>query len=512
MSEPKLNLSLLGQSAPSVGARTDLIIGQVANGETTGVFERVNAMTKAELDTAFGARSELRNRIQAWIDTNKRYSRLDVQALEEDDTAVAAAGAIGVTGTATAAGSVEVNIVSKAKFSADIDILIGDDASTVIGKIVSSFSTTNFPMIPVDVEDGGTEVTITAIDKGTVGNYYSFSVIGSVAGLVFTTTDMTSGATDPAYTASDWPTGTRYTGVMMPGYLGAADVVADKLDDLFNSDNAINDGVCFTTKVDTLSNILTYLDDFNSKSLVVMGNKEAPTSPAVGEIYSGAAIVHPADWSVAAFMGIRSIRITDGAPIADYVQAGGLDTGGGPSLASLPYFNTPLTGTPVAPAKYLFSESEKRQLETAGYAVIDVNPSETAVITGSVPTYRFDTVGAEDDTFKYLNFVDTGSICREYMFNNMKVDLAQSRLTEGDLIAGRNIENAASIESKYMRYYGALADLALTQAGGEIASKVSQSVNVTLSLADRRVTLVAKMPVVTQVGQVNMPITMVFSI
>jgi len=512
MSKPVLNTSLQGRSMPGVGARRNLIIGQVANGETAGLFENVHAYTKSQLDSAFGVRTELRNRVQSWIDSNKRYAGLDVQALEEDDSAVASAGAIGVTGTATESGELEISIVSESKYNQTVDVAADDDAAAVITKIVNAFSTSNFPDIPVDITDGGTEVTITAVDKGTVGNYYSFKVKGSVPGIDVTLTDMTAGATDPSYSISDIPD-KHYTGINAPEYLDIADVVAEELDNRFNTSNKIYDGVCFSGKNGSVSDILTYLDGLNSKSLVIMGNKLAPTSPAADELISGSAITHPNDWTVSEFMGIRAIRLTDGAPVSDYVQAGGLDTVGGKALASLPYFNTVLGQTPVTAARYLFTESEKRQVESAGYAVVDVNPSETAVITGGVRmTYNVDDIGNEDKTFRYLNFVDTGSVCREYIFNRMKADLAQQRLTAGDLIPGRNIKNDASIEALYMEYYGELAEEALLQAGSEVTSAVRDNVTVKIDMAERAVTLIADMPIVTQIGSVNVPLTMVFSI
>ena len=49
------------------------------------------------------------------------------------------------------------------------------------------------------------------------------------------------------------------------------------------------------------------------------------------------------------------------------------------------------------------------------------NPANTVLISNeAVTTYKTDTLGNPDVTFKYVNFVDTLSIVREYVFNNLK--------------------------------------------------------------------------------------------
>jgi len=520
MGKPDLNLSLVGQAAPSLGARTDLIIGSVTNALASAgnVYENCQNKTNAELDTLFGARSILRGAVKNYIDKNKQNSRLDVQTLEQDVAAVDATGSITTAGDATEDGTIQVSIVSEKDFVADIDILTGDDLDDVRGKITAAFATSVFSNIPVDVTTSATTGvnTITAIDAGTIGNGFAIKVVGNVAGLTFTVTGMASGATDPTYIAGDFPATTRYTGVLLPSWFSSSmiDVVTTILDARFNSNNKIMDGVAFLGMYDTYANLLTYVNGKNSKSLVVAGNKTAPATIPIPDVaLKGSSIVYPADWSVASFMGVRSIRLTTDAPISEYVMASGLDNFGGIALASLPYFNTPLANVPVTKAVLLLEETEKSNLETAGFAVIDVNDAENAMITGAVPTtYKTDTIGNADLSFKYLNYVDTGSAIREYCFNAMKIDLAQQRLTDDTLVAGRNMQNTGSIEALFMKYYSYLASQVLAQGGGEITSQVSEKTIATLNLATRTVSLITEIPIVTQVGTVNWVIKQVFSI
>jgi hypothetical protein len=361
------------------------------------------------------------------------------------------------------------------------------------------------------------DVTFTSRDLGLVANYFSIKLVGAVTGISVALTAWTGGTGVPQSYAS--LTGNqRYSGVLVTRELLSAKLstYVDFFEARFNAENKILDGVVFASLNDTVANINTeMLNWVTKKCLVRAGN--IPYSSAthdvflVNELRKGNIICHPTDWTLAEFMGIRSIRLEENAPITDYVFAEGLDNVGGISLASLPYFNTPLVLTPNESPDLLFGEADKRILEGYGYAVIDTNSNGSACIMGAVPTsYKTDALGNADDTFSYLNYVDTGSVCREYIFSGIKTDLAQQRLTAGDLVEGRNIQNAQSIEALFMKYYGRLADWALVQGGSEIFAQVSKATVVTLDLAKRTASIQSDLPIVTQLGTVNWTINMVF--
>ena len=516
MTKPKLNISLQGEAIATIAGRCDLIIGTLPFGDTNAgkTIPNVQTMSASELDAMFGARSDLRNKIARFLKTNKRYSRLDVQTLEQDTSAVVADGEITFAGTAaTEDGELEITVVDE-EFKATIEVEEDDTPTDIALKVKNAFAASVFSNIPVTSDSSLGVASFDAVDAGTLGNYYGLKVSGSVAGITYTITAFTNGATDPAYTSSDFPS-RRYTGVAIPRFLYTSiDVFSGVLDARFNVDNKIMDGVGFIGYDESYSNIVSNLTDKNSKSIVYMGNKLVPSPhPVPFTAQSGASIMTPADWRVCEFLGIRSLRMTPDAPISDYVYASNLDNFGGAELASLPYFNTPMTSVSTTEAVLLFDEEEKTGLETIGYAVVDVNSAENAMLLGGVATsYKTDGLGNTDLTWKYLNYVDTGSICREYIFNNMKIDLAQMRLTEGDLIPDRNIQNTGSIEALFMKYYGELADAVLVQGGASVTSLVAKGLVVALDLATRTVTLTAKIPIVTQIGTVNMTITQKFTV
>ena len=224
--------------------------------------------------------------------------------------------------------------------------------------------------------------------------------------------------------------------------------------------------------------------------------------------------MQPADWVASYFMGVRDKRLSTGAQIASNIVATNAprDATGGPGLASLPYFNTPMRRMPVTPATYLYSGTEQIELEDAGFTSFGVNRAGNFMIMGpAVTTWTTDEAGNPNDSFHYLNYVDTASVCREIFFNVFKSTFAQSRLTEGDLQPGRAIENAASIKSKLLNIYKVLADASLVQAGSDAEAFFTDNTTVEVSLANRLVTINGVLPIVTQLGTINYNLALAFT-
>ena len=216
-------------------------------------------------------------------------------------------------------------------------------------------------------------------------------------------------------------------------------------------------------------------------------------------------VLQPADWTMSYFQGVRSRRVTPDANIASFITttAGTLDAFGGPSLASLPYFNTPLNQLSVENPNDLYTNIEQNELEVAGFSVYGVNSAENLMITGvMVTTWTTDAAGNPNESFHFLNFVDTASICREFFFNNLKSRFNQSRLTNGTLVPGRSIENEESIAAEFVIIYKKLSDLALTVAGAEAEIFFLDNLKIVLDLVGRKVSATFQLPIVTQLGEI----------
>ncbi|MBR4159918.1 MAG: hypothetical protein IKT97_07710 [Spirochaetia bacterium] len=131
--------------------------------------------------------------------------------LEEAAGAVAAAGSVGVTGTATAGGQGTVYI---AGIAAGFSVAKDDTAATVMAAIIASINAVlEMPVSAGSVDNNA--VPLTAKFKGAVGNLISIHVDCNVAGLTFAVTDMADGAGDPDVAAALNKIGTVWETVIL---------------------------------------------------------------------------------------------------------------------------------------------------------------------------------------------------------------------------------------------------------------------------------------------------------
>ena len=72
--------------------------------------------------------------------------------------------------------------------------------------------------------------------------------------------------------------------------------------------------------------------------------------------------------------------------------------------------------------------------------------------------------------------------------------------------------NAQSIKTELLRIYRSLAELALVQSGREAESLFSANTLVTITLANRTVTISGPLPIVTQLGVVNYALQLEFTV
>ena len=513
ISLPNVNINVVSANTVlGIGSRRDLIVVQTPNATANALVTGVESLTQTELDAQFGASSYARFMIQQWLDTNQTgnniKAELAVIELLDGVAATAATATLTLTNAATAAGTISLSILSEKLFSQDIAVDSGDAAADVGVAITAAFSAVSAPFVVSD--DAAGVVTITASDLGTIGNNFGLKFTGVPAGLTLTLTSGFTGGTVPPTVTNlfDLVGGIRYQGILWPEDLNASiDVPVDYLDSNFNVANDIMDGVAFHGFIDTLANDKAEVNALNSKSLIVGGDNISSASNI-----SGPEIMHPVDWSWIELMAIRSRRLTDGASISSVVATNASnDQFGSKSLASLPYFNTPLDGTPVTVSATLFDSAEQAELNTAGYSVLSSNKPGTQMLTGViVTTYKTDVSGNADPSFKKLNYVDTSSVAREFIFNNLKSDLNQSRLTIGELLDGVSMNNEASIKALFFGYMALLQDAAIVRKGAAETKLYRDATTISIDLATGSVTINTILPIVTQLETVNVVLQLSF--
>ena len=509
--QPKVTVNIVPSSEPAENtAQKILFVGQkVAAGSAVAGALVENIANGGAEDALFGATSMLAAMIRACKVRNQQV-QIDAISLDDDGAGVDAEGTVTITGAATEAGSLTVIVGSERnhKYSvaiADLDVLA--DIATAIAAVITADA--NSPVTAAAVLG---VVTLTAVNAGTYGNSIPIEVRGTVAGVGTAVVGMASGATDPTLTSVfDVIAEKRYQAIVWP-YPNDTTVVRTLLDARFNADGKVLDGVAFTGLDDTLSNLSTLASALNSQSLVIIGGKaETETN------YAGGDIVEIPMIKVSAFVGYRGLRLDiDGFSVADLVITanGPLDSFGGPALASKPYFNTPFANLfPIMTGRG-FDDSEIETLHDDGVSILGNNLADNGVITGEiVTTYKTDFAGNPDITFKYLNYVDTSSQAREYFYNNYRKRFAQSRLTEGDIVKGRDMANENVVRSYSKRLFQDLTgvDFVLLEAGEEALKFFEANLIISIDKALGKVTIQKTVPLVTQLREIAATMKIAFS-
>ena len=507
-SYPITKISLLpADIVDAFGERHDLIVGQIYLGTTAvskELYQNVQALSNSEINTLFGIKSELTQRINAFLLASSRQVKLSVIPIADPLTSFGE-GSITLDGTATKDGVLTVSIIDESKYTKEIQIFNGDKDIEVAPLVKTAIDDMTSCPIVASVTLG--TVALEAKNNGLIGNTYGIkTVLVGADDLDVSITAFQNGEENPILTGIFDVIGElRITGIQWPeSWDGVSEIgiLKEFLEARFDADNSITDGIGFIGRSDTYANNRDFAESQNSHVLVFGGNNFVALSDHVGPI-----ILKQADCVMAAFMAIRSKRLTEGALISGDIVArnGILDNIGGPELASLPYFNTAdKRATVPSKANLTYSQLEERDLLDAGFTVFGINPPGNTIIFRSVvTTYKTDSAGNPNDSFKYLNYLDTGSVAREILFNNVKARFAQTRLTTGNLIEGRNIANAGSIKAHYLGILKLLGEFALLASGADAELEMSQQTTVSIDTYTRSAIISGPIILVTQLAELT---------
>lgn len=428
-------------------------------------------------------------------------------------TGTAATATYTVTGTATAAGEINIYIGGE-DYPINVVAAIDDTETVFAAAIVTALDAIEAETpLPVTAASDAGVVTFTAKLDGAQGNNIGIHIDtdDAATGLTGVLTAMTGGAGTPTLTGLfDVIESIRYQTIIWP-FATNTDTVTDLLEARWNVTNNVLDGQAVTVLQDTLANALTELDDHNEKSLTIINNGVIDS-----DSYQGGMIFEMPENIAAQICAFRALRYTDDAVLTQYIStSASLDQYGGAGIAALPYFNTLMPYLPVIPDGYGYTETEIGQLNDVGGSVIGNNPTGTDVILGEIlTTYKTDSAGNEDVSFKFMNYVDEQSIAREYFWTNTRSRYAQTRLTSGALINGRDMTNELAVRAFLAGLYGNLSgsEYTITQAGDDAVKYFKNNLSVTLDLSEGTITISALVPYVTQAREFVGTLQVVFDI
>lgn len=491
-----------------------LFVGQKNGGTATAGELITNIGNDGSQDTLFGERSMLATMVREFRKLNT-VSRVDAISLD-DPVSADAAGSIVFSGTAAAAGSYTVNIQSRELHSFELPVAVGDTAASLSAALAVLVNADDTILVTTDGTTTPGTLDITSVHAGEVGNIISLEVVGQISGLTLTLNAMAGGTLSPNLTnLFDVVGDIRYQTIVWPPTYDKS-VVADFLDARFNVTNDVLDGVAICSETDTSANLITEVSTLNSESFVLLGNKTINNS-----LYKGSALFEYDPVNASAFSAVRTLRLTPNYNIAGYLVGGSITNAfGGPSRASTPYHNTPFSSLPLIDEEKGWTKSEQSSLVAGGVSFFGNNIANNEVIAGDiVTTYLTNASGQPDETFKYLNYVDTASNVREFFYNNNQQQYAQTVLTTGDLVPNIRMANADSIavfqENLYRQLSGVDANgvlYGLTQAGTDAFNFFEENLQVSIALETGTVTIFAAVPIVTQLRTIDGTLQITFNL
>lgn len=173
-----------------------IVIGQRLAAGT--VLANVVADIFSDDDAAifFGRGSIAHLAVRAAVKANRTLS-LQAIALDDAAASVAASATVTLTGPATANGTLRLNVNQQ---KVDIAIANADTATVIAAALAAQIALQ--PDLPVTAAAALGVVTLTAKNKGALGNTIKLSTVVAASGVAAVTTAMAAGATDPDITAT----------------------------------------------------------------------------------------------------------------------------------------------------------------------------------------------------------------------------------------------------------------------------------------------------------------------
>jgi phage tail sheath gpL-like len=169
-----------------------LVVGQRLAVGTVPANTLVDIFSAADAVTYFGRGSILALMVAAAIAANP-YLSLQAVALDDAVASVAASGTITITGPATAAGVLTVQV---GDMLVQVAIANADTATVIAAALNAQFA--KQPDLPLSASVAAGVVTVTAKNKGTLGNGIKLSAsVTNGIGVTAVATALTAGATDP---------------------------------------------------------------------------------------------------------------------------------------------------------------------------------------------------------------------------------------------------------------------------------------------------------------------------
>lgn len=272
-----------------------LIVGQMLAAGSATAGAPVLVETKETALVLFGKNSIAAQMVAAYKSVDP-LTELWAIPLADEGGGTAAAGSITVAGTATEAGECPIYVGGR---RVTVAVTVGMTAAQWETAAVAAFATpTVLSDIPVTVTaDAGTGVDFAAKHKGTAGNSIQLGLAlvpgeRTPAGLTFTVTPLTGGATDPDHAMAVTAMADDQYHTIAQGCAASTQVakLVTELESRWGAMRSI-EGQLFVAQADTQGNLTTAGNGYNSATLSLVGYEKSGLTGLPWEVAARAAAV-----------------------------------------------------------------------------------------------------------------------------------------------------------------------------------------------------------------------------
>ncbi len=349
-----------------------LLVGQrLASGSAAALT--VQPIAEAGEAVALFGRGSMLARMAAAYKKADRYSKLYAIALDDIGGGTAASGTVTVSGPATAAGTLPLQI---AAVDIPVPVASGASAATIATAIAAAI--TARPDLPVTAAAVGAVVTVTCRHKGTVGNaidirHSHYEGEALPAGVTLAIVAMAGGATDPDIDGvwpviGDAPYRSLVLGLVDATIVGKAKT---ELDSRWGASRML-ETVAYGARSGTQGTLAAFGATLNSELVSILGTGRSPTwTPEAAAIY---------------------------AAICGYYTA--IDP-------ARPLQTLALTGMVAPKEADRFTRAQRELLLADGIATFTVDAGGTPRVERTITTYQTNALGIEDVAWLDLETVTT---------------------------------------------------------------------------------------------------------
>ncbi|MDO4560815.1 MAG: phage tail sheath subtilisin-like domain-containing protein [bacterium] len=401
---------------------TVLLVGQKLSGGSAPADTPVMITSEAQAKALFGAGSMLSMIVNAFRKTDS-FTETWALPLEDDANGVAATGTLAFTGECTAAGTLTL-YVSGIRFT--VGIKAGDAAAAIATAVAAAINAKT--ELPVSAAAASGSVTVTCKWKGLTGNdidlrqnYYSDEE--TPAGVSLNITAMSGGTANPSVENGLAAMGdnVHYNIIVFPYTDGAnLRLLDEELDDRWGPLRQL-EGLAFTGKRGTVSELGTFGNGNNTQNLCVIHGEGVPNAP----------------FEIAA----------TAAGLASYY--GNIDP-------ARPFQTLTLTGILAPEIEERFTLQERNTLLYDGISTWKVDDASEVRAERFITTYKKNGAGADDRSYLDINTPLTLGRLRYSLRNFLLLRYPRHKLSSGDITqfgAGQAIATPDSVKGDIIAWY-----------------------------------------------------------